>query len=527
MKDKETKNTPASGEMGAKRMFGTAAIMGVIVVVSKLLGLIRDRAIAGAYGTTQTSQAYEIASRLPIIIFDLVIGGVVTAAFIPTFSSLLVRDDRERARRFANSYVNLIVIITALIAAIGVAFSGPLVRFLAPDASESVLETASDLTKIMFPMVIFTGLAFSFVGILQSLGEFRIPALISLVSNSIMVLYLYSLNRFFGVVGLAVAMLLGWASQAFVQLPKLRKLGYRHSLVLDLKMPEIKHALLSALPILIGTWTQPFCSTINTRYASSLNGGRAISALSYSNKLYVIIVGVFSFVASNLLFPYMSRANAAGKREEARRLTSVSVKILVFIIAPIAVGVAVLAEPLCALIYQHGEFTASDTLLTAEALRCYAVGMLFMAVNEVLVKLFFADRRTVVPMISSLVSISVNIVAVVCLHQYFGVGGIALISGLATGVNCLINYIVMRRDGKLFSLRDIFDLLRSLLCAGAMGVCVWALKRFVLGDKSTVVVLGACFAGGVVVYALLAVVTRSDEVRLFVDKILKKEKKQA
>lgn len=504
-----------------KNIFGTAAIMAIIVTVSKLLGLVRDRAIAGAYGTSEISQAYEIASRLPIIIFDLVIGGVVTAAFIPTFSALLIKKDRGEAMKFANSYVNLIFLITAVIAAIGVAFSGPLVRFLAPDASEAVLASASDLTKIMFPMIIFTGLAFSFVGILQSLGEFRIPAVISLVSNSIMVLYLYSLNRFFGVVGLAVSMLLGWAAQAFVQAPKLHSLGYRHSLRLDLRSPEIRHALISALPILIGTWTQPFCSTINTRYASALNDGRAISALSYSNKLYVIIVGIFSFVATNLLFPYMSRANAAGKRDEARRMTAVSIKLLVFIIAPIAVGIAVLAQPFCALIYQHGEFTAADTALTAEALRCYAVGMLFMAVNEVLVKMFFADNRTVIPMISSLVSIGVNITAVVTLHSVIGVGGIALISGIATGMNCLINYVVMRRDGRLFALRDWLDLLRSLLCAVVMGAAVFALYKLV-ACRSDLLVIALCGPAGAVCYAALAFVTRSDEVDLVMRKVLKK-----
>lgn len=509
-------------EEKTKNLFGTAAIMAIIVTVSKLLGLVRDRAIAGAYGTGEISQAYEIASRLPIIIFDLVIGGVVTAAFIPTFSALLVKKDRDGAMKFANAYVNMIFLITAAIAAVGVAFSGPLVRFLAPDASQAVIASASGLTKIMFPMIIFTGLAFSFVGILQSLGEFRIPALISLVSNSIMVLYLYTLNRFFGVVGLAVSMLLGWAAQAFVQAPKLHSLGYRHSLRLDLRSPEIRHALISALPILIGTWTQPFCSTINTRYASALNEGRAISALSYSNKLYVIIVGIFSFVATNLLFPYMSRANAAGKHEQARRMTAVSVKLLVFIIAPIAVGISVLAQPFCALIYQHGEFTAADTALTAEALRCYAVGMIFMAVNEVLVKMFFADSRTVVPMISSLISIGVNIVAVVTLHSVIGVGGIALISGIATGVNCLINYLVMRREGKLFALRDWADLLRSLLCALLMGAAVYWLYNLLAG-KSDLLVIILCTAAGALCYALLAAVTRSDEVGLLMRKLIRKE----
>lgn len=513
---KNKENTQNTGTI-----FGTAAVMAVIVTVSKLLGLVRDRAVAGAYGTSEISQAYEIASRLPIIIFDLVIGGVVTAAFIPTFSALLVKKDRSDAMKFANSYVNLILLVTSAIAAVGVIFSGPLVRFLAPDASEAVLASASNLTKIMFPMIIFTGLAFSFVGILQSLGEFRIPALISLVSNSIMVLYLYTLNSVFGVIGLAVSMLLGWASQAFVQIPKLRALGYRHSLRLDLRSPEIRRALFSALPILIGTWTQPFCSTVNTRYASALNGGRAISALSYSNKLYVIIVGIFSFVATNLLFPYMSRANAAGRRDEARRMTAVSVKLLVFIIAPIAVGIAVLAEPFCALIYQHGEFTAADTALTAEALRCYAVGMVFMAVNEVLVKMFFADSRTVIPMISSLVSIGVNITAVVTLHSVIGVGGIALISGIATAVNCLINYIVMRRDGRLFGFRDWIDLLRSLLCAGAMGAAVFGVYRLVQ-NTGNLITIAVCALTGMLCYALLTALTRSDEVSLILRKVMKK-----
>lgn len=283
-------------------MFSTAVLMAAIVIVAKALGLLRDILVANAYGMQSAAQAYEIASRLPIMIFDFVIGGVVSAAFIPIFSELLVKRSEKDAMRFANSYVNLIFVLTATMALLGILFSDSLVRFLAPEASSEVLSLASYLSKIMFPMIVFTGLAFSFVGILQSLGEFRIPALISLVSNSIMVAYLFFLNSFFGIVGLAVAMLLGWASQALVQVPKLRSLGYRYSPVFDFASPEIKRSLKSALPILIGTWTQPICSLINTRYASGLDNGRAITALSYSNKLYIIIVGVFTFVATNLLF---------------------------------------------------------------------------------------------------------------------------------------------------------------------------------------------------------------------------------
>lgn len=502
-------------------MFGTAALMAIIVVMSKSLGLLRDILVARAYGTTEMAQAYDIASRLPIMIFDFIIGGVVTAAFIPVFSSLLVKKGKDDAMKFANSYVNLILLVTALIAVVGVIFSPYLVGFLAPEASENVLSAAAGLSRIMFPMVIFTGLAFSFVGILQSLGEFRIPALISLVSNLIMVTYLFALDRFFGVVGLAFAMLVGWASQAFIQAPKLYSLGYRYSIRANLRSPEIKRSLLSALPILIGTWTQPLCSLINTRYASGIAEGRAMTALSYSNKLYIIIVGIFTFVATNLLFPYMSRANAEGDKSESRRLMITSIKILVFIIAPITVGIMVLSEPFVAVMYQRGEFTASDTLMTAEALRCYTVGMLFMAVNEVLTKTFFADGRTVVPMVTSLISMSVNVITVILLSPVLGVGGIALISGIATAVNCVLNYSVMRKREKLLSGRDWLDLFRSLVCAAVMGTAVYGITRL-FPSLPDLALLAVCVIGGVSVYFILAFILRSDEVKLFVNNILKK-----
>ena len=398
-------------------------------------------------------------------------------------------------------------------ALLGILFSDSLVRFLAPEASSEVLSLASYLSKIMFPMIVFTGLAFSFVGILQSLGEFRIPALISLVSNSIMVAYLFFLNSFFGIVGLAVAMLLGWASQALVQVPKLRSLGYRYSPVFDFASPEIKRSLKSALPILIGTWTQPICSLINTRYASGLDNGRAITALSYSNKLYIIIVGVFTFVATNLLFPYMSRANASGKAEDARRLMISSVKILVFIIAPITVGIIILAHPFCAVIYERGAFTPEDTVLTAEALRCYAVGMLFMSVNEVLTKTFFADGKTLVPMISSIV---------LSLSSVIGVGGVALISGIATAVNCTVNYLVMKKSRAILSGRDWFDILKSVVCAAIMGGAVILIYR-ASSSLSNVISVVICAAVGIIVYVLLAFLLRSDELKLFAEKILEKQ----
>lgn len=512
-------NQKEKGKGGS--MLGAAALMAVIVIISKGLGLLRDILVANAYGMSPEAVAYDTASRLPVLLFDFVIGGVVSAAFIPVFNELLVKKGKDEAMRFSYSYVNLILLVTAAITCVGVVFAEPLVGFLAPSLAESTKALAVDLTRIMFPMVIFTGLAFSFVGILQSMGEFRIPALISLLSNGIMVLYLFTLNSLYGIVGLSVAMLLGWASQAIVQLPSLHKFGWRYRPALDLRSPYIKKAMKNAGPILIGTWTQPVCSLINTNFASGLEQGRAITALGYANRLYTIIAGVFTFVCTNLLFPHLSRAAASGNKEESRRMSVTAIKILVFIIAPITVGIFLLATPVTSLIYERGEFTSADTVLTAEALSRYAVGMVFLAANEVLVKAFFAAGNTKVPMISSLLSMVLNVTMVSLFSHRLGVGGIALASGIAMMLNFAVNCAVMwKKEGQLFTLRDGADIAVSLTGAAAMGAVLYFLRGV---SVSPVLSLALCVGVGAAVYLAVTAILRSEEIMFFAKKLVKKK----
>ncbi len=498
--------------------------MGIIILFSKALGLVRDMLIAGEYGTTVAAQAYETASKLPVTIFDFVLGGVVTAAFIPVYNSLAVKRGKKDALSFAQSYFNLIVLVTVCLSVIGVVFSPALVSFIAPELSAEAATLAASLTRIMFPMVIFVGAAFSFVGFLQSEGEYNIPAVISLVSNLIMVAYLVFLSDKFGVFGLSVAMLIGWAAQAAVQLPAVIRRGFRFKLNAPLYTPEIGRALKNTLPILIATWTVPVCSLINTRLASGIDGGRAINALGYANRLYIIIVGLFSFVATNLIFPKISRAAAGGDTAEGERLTRVSMKTLVFIIAPISAGVAVLATPFISLIYERGEFTAADTLLTAEAMRFYAIGMIFQALSEVLTKSFFAHEKNRLPMISSIISMCVNVGAVLILGDRLGVGGIALITSISSAVNMIINLIFAYRCGIITAhAADYVDIAKSLTMALVMALGVhFTYSR--LGGLPQIAAFALAVLVGVVVYAALALILRSESVWGFIRRKEKSKK---
>lgn len=503
----------------------SAVLMGVIILLSKALGLARDILVASAYGTTMEAVAYGTASKLPTTVFDFILGGVVTSAFIPVYNRIAVQRGKDEAVGFAQSYVNLILLITTTLSVLGVVFAPSLVRLIAPELAPETAALAASLTRIMFPMVIFVGLAFSFVGFLQSEGEYNIPALISLVSNLLMVGYLLLLNDRFGVRGLSAAMLAGWAAQALVQLPAVLKRGFRPRLCAPLGTPEIARAAKNTLPILVATWTTPVCNLINTRFASGIEGGRAITALDYANRLYIILVGLFSFVATNLLFPYFARAAASGDTEESDRLTRTSLKTLCFIIAPIAAGVTVLAGPFIALVYENGVFTSSDTALTAEALRMYAIGMVFAACGEVLVKAFFAAEKMRLPMIASLISMTVNVAAVFAgsalLGERFGVGAIALLSASAAGVNMGVNLVFAYRRGLIRPvLSDWADIAKSVLAAALMGAAVWfAASRFAGMGKIAAVALPTLI--GAAVYALLAIVLRSEEMKLILSRIRK------
>ncbi len=498
--------------------------MGIIILAAKVMGLLRDTMVAWNYGTTAAAIAYETASKLPVTVFDLVLGGVVTSAFIPVYNSISVKEGKKEALSFAQSYLNFILVITTALAVLGGIFAPQLVSFMAPKLDEASRLLAAELTRIMFPMVIFCGTAFSFVGYLQSEGEYNIPALISLVSNLIMVGYLLLLDRYFGITGLAVAMLIGWAAQAAVQIPAMRKHGFRFRPQAKLNTDPIRRAAKNTLPILIGTWTSPICNLINTRLASGIENGRAISALGYANRLYTIIVGVFSFVATNLLFPYFSRASAAGDREESNRLIRTSVKTLCFIIAPISAGIMVLAKPFTALIYERGDFTPDDTLLTAEALSFYAVGMTFCAVNEVLTKAFFAAEKPKLPMLSAICSMVFNIALIALLGERLGVGGIALISGIAVLLNMAINLIIAKKTAILIPVRaDLWDLAKSVISAVLMGGAVFGIFRLTqaIGGLPALV-LSVC--GGGLVYAALTLVLRSEEMLLLKNAVMKKRK---
>ena len=505
-----------------KKMLKTAGFMAAATFLAKVCGLIRDMLIAAFFGTGIEADAYMTATRLPTTLFDIVIGGVISAAFIPVFNSVLEKEKREEALKFANRFIGMVLLISGLIAVFGIVFSDYLITFMAPDFSKEAHDLSRQLSSIMFPMIIFTGLAFSFVGILQSFGEYNIPAVMSLVSNLAVILYFIVFGKKFGVYGLAVTMLAAWGLQVLIQIPSLVRFRYKFRPTLNFRDKNIITAMKLALPMLISTWVQPLYTIINTRLASGIYKG--VSSLEYANRLYIVITGVFSFVITNLMFPKMSRANVSGDTEEAKQMTVMSLKLISLVILPVMAVFIVLAKPIIAILYQHGGFLAEDTLRSGTALSCYAAGMIGMAYNEILSKSFFSMQNSKTPMVNALISMAVNIAAAYMLSGIFGIAGLAAATACGSAANAVLNYFAMKRHyKKLLGGDDVKNILKIVAAAAVMAAVMYGIYRllgmkFELGLTGGIIIGGTAGIAGAAVYAGICLGLKVDILMSFLKK---------
>lgn len=502
-----------------------AGFMAMATFVSKALGLVRDALMGAYFGAGIEADAFMAASKLPTTLFDLVIGGVISASFIPVFNEILTKDNKEKASAFANKFITMIILITLTISCIGIIFADPLVSFMAPNFGAQTHELAVSLTSIMFPMIIFTGLAFSFVGILQSFGEYTIPSIISLVSNIAIIAYFLLFGKRFGVTGLAVTMVISWSLQVIVQIPSLVKLKFRYRPDFKLRDKAIKSAVFLAVPMLISTWIQPLYTLVNARFASHMEG--AYSALEYANRLYIIMTGVFSFVVTNLIFPKLAKANAGDDREEANSLITMSLKAIIMVIAPLMTGIIILSKPLTNIIYGHGAL-AEDVKIIANALACYAAGMIFLAINEVLSKTFFSMQKSVTPMVTSIISMIFNVILVLSINGLIRndivklTGGLALAAAGGSIVNALLNAaMLIKKFPELMKKEDVKTVIKIIISTLIMAIAVKLLYSCLgVGETliQSIVSCAVCGVVGVVVYAIMLILLKTEEIEKIIPK---------
>ena len=459
-----------------------AGIIGLAVMCSRLLGLLREQIFAALFGGGMAMDAFTAAFRIPNLLRDLFAEGALSTAFVTTFSKSIARGGDADAWRLANKVATLTAVVLGLLCALGMVFAGDLVALLAPGFDPDKAALTTHLTRIMFPFILLVSLAALVMGMLNAKDLFGVPAMASSFFNigSIVggVGLGFWLDPHFGpraLIGLAFATVFGGALQLAVQLPSLARLGYRFRPDIHWRDPGVRAILLLMGPAVIAASTTQFNVLVNSMFASTLGDG-AIFWLAIAFRLMQLPLGLFGVALGTVTLPLLSRLVVAGRMDAFRSELARAIRLALLLTLPSMVGLMMLAEPIISVLYQHGKFTAQEAGQAAGALRFYAIGLAGYAALKVLVNAFYALERRKTPMLVSFLAVGLNLALnwIFTFRLGWGHRGLAFSTGCIATINFVLLYLLMQSQLKGLETRRLFALLAKIAAASVPLIAVCA-----------------------------------------------------
>lgn len=485
----------AAEDRGTRR---NAGVVGVAVMASRVFGLGRELVFPAMFGAGKVLDAYYAAFQIPNLFRDLFAEGSLSTAFTALFTRTWDREGAEPAWKLANLTISAMIFVIGLVCVAAIA-GAPLIVEATNFGFHSVpgkFELAVRLTRVLFPFILFVSLAAAVMGMLNSRYIFGVPASASTVFNIVSVVTGVACAFAFdpgaratwphpafgerSVYGVCVGVLLGGLAQLGMQLPSLFRLGFRFRWRLELGNPQLRELWALMWPSVIAGAAVQVNVLVNGMFASEINGGR--SWLNCAFRLMQFPIGLFGVSLATVTLPAVARRFARNDLGAFGRTVRSSLRLTLFLSVPAAVGLAVLARPVIALIYQHGHFTARDTRETALALQAYALGLAGYAAIKVLTPCFYALNRPRTPLRISLIAIGVNLLLNILNATVFGLGHAGL--ALATSCVAVVNFAqlcgALSREVDFGRRAEWLGFgARVAVAAGACGAAAWLLYRFI------------------------------------------------
>ncbi len=467
-----------------------AGIIGLAVMCSRVLGLIREQICAALFGGGGAMDAFTAAFRIPNLLRDLFAEGALSTAFVTTFSKTAARSSDVAAWALANKIATLAAVVLGALCVLGIIYSPQLVAMLAPGFNPAKAALTVTLTRVMFPFILLVSLAALVMGMLNAKNVFAMPAMASSFFNlgSIAggVGLGYWLDPQFGplaLIGLAIGTLFGGALQLGVQLPQLHRLGFRYRPDFNWRDPGVTAVLSLMGPSVIAASTTQFNVLINSIFASHLGDG-PIFWLSIAFRLMQLPLGLFGVALGTVTLPLLARLAVAGNLSAFRGELSRGMRLAFLLTIPCTVGLVMLAGPIVSVLYEHGRFDAFQVGEAAGALRFYAIGLAGYAALKVLVNAFYALDKRRTPMYTSFLAVALNLLLNWIFTRQLGWGhrGLAFSTGCVATCNFLLLYWLMHRHLKRLETRRMSALLAKVVAASAvLALVCWSSQHWLLG----------------------------------------------
>ncbi len=493
--------------------------VGGLTALSRVFGLLREMLLAAVMGAGWVADAFFVSFRLPNLFRSLFAEGAFNSAFVPMFTKRLKAEGEESARRFAQEALAVLfagVLVTTVLAEI---FMPYLVKGLAGGFTGEKFELTVFLTRITFPYLACMAFVALTGGILNALGKFSAPAATPVLLNLVLiaVTLLAAALGFFAQPEAGIIQAWGVTVAGFAQLVYVAYAARRAGMDLSIRRPRLTPAvqrlLIVAVPGVITGGINQVNLFVGTTIASWQNSG--VSVLNYADRINQLPLGMVGIAIGVVLLPTLTRHLHEHDEAGASASQNRSLEFALLLTLPATVALVVIAKPIVQVLYQHGSFSAEDTLHVSVALAAYAFGLPAYVINKVFLPGFFAREDTATPMWSAGISVAVNIAGSLLLFPVFGYVGNAIATSLSGWTNAvLLSSILMRRGHFRFDPALARRLPLLVLSSALMGAVLYAanlgLARFFEDGKGTVMhvaALGALVAAGVIAYAVAAQIT--------------------
>jgi putative peptidoglycan lipid II flippase len=490
-----------------RQLLKSASLISALTLVSRIFGYIRDSRIAYLLGAGTAADAYTTAYRIPNLLRRLVGEGAVSAAFIPVFSRYIAENKEDEAWEFANTTLTLITIILTLLTITGIILSPLVVRLFASGFAESPgkLELTAALNRIMFPYIFLISMSALAMGILNSFHRFGPPAFSPVVLNLTMIAFSF-LGGLFGDITrtLAAGVVAGGALQLAIQIPALHATGWKIRPKLDWDHPGVRRVLKLMVPVIFGVGIVQVNVLVDTQFASYLEEG-SVTSMYYADRVMELVLGGYAVAVSTVILPILSRQAALRQIDELKTTLHFATRLILFITLPATVGLILLRREIIEVLFQHGDFDAASTALTAWALPFFAVGLAAFSMVKIIVPAFYAleDTRTPVKIafLAMLLNIGLNLIFIRPLRN----GGPALATSLSAFFNSTALLLIFYNRYGAFGVRSILHSVIKFIAASiVLAVVVYVMMHwpgFYAGHTSQkVVALGATIAAAVMTY---------------------------
>lgn len=515
-------------------MIGAAALVGIFSLLSRIVGLIRDRVLAGMFGAGNTLDIYYAAFKVPDFLFNLIVIGALSASFIPMFARYYQQPlQRERAWRFTNNILHLVGFGMILIAVILFIFANPVAALIAPGFDHLKQAQVASFTRVMLLSEIFLAISMVYGGVLQSLKRFFLYSLAPIFYNFGIILGALFFVKWFGPIGLAMGVVFGAMMHMGIQIVGLIGTGYKYEPIFQLRDRDTQTVLRTMFPRVIGIGINQLLFLILTIIASTLAVG-SVTIFQFAYNVEFFPVGIFGVSYAIAVFPTFAEHLAANRIDKFQKVFASSIRQLLFFMIPATISFLLLRAQIVRIVVGAGAFDWNATILAADTLAFFALTFIPQACVYILARAFFALQDTVTPLTAGIVSAILGITSAFLFTKTFGVIGLAMAFGIAECVNAGLLWILLRQKiGSLHEMNILEGLFKMVPAALFSGIVMYVVRAFVSSyialDSFLHVLTQTLITGvsGAIVYFSLLALFRSEELFGLLASISRKQLKQA